>query len=76
MESNIRCSVVIATYNGEKYIQDQIKSILININDRNAKKNAAKAIGGNTKIKSEAENLLNIKIADLQKKQHYNLKSH
>lgn len=38
------------------------RDTLININDRNAKINAAYAIGGYTKIKSEAENLLNIKI--------------
>ena len=38
------------------------RDTLININDRNAKINAAYAIGGYPKIKSEAENLLNIKI--------------
>jgi LCP family protein required for cell wall assembly len=38
------------------------RDTLININDRNAKINAAYAIGGYPKIKSETENLLNIKI--------------
>ena len=38
------------------------RDTLININDRNAKINAAYAIGGYPKIKSEAEDLLNIKI--------------
>ena len=38
------------------------RDTLININNRNAKINAAYAIGGYPKIKSEAENLLNIKI--------------
>ena len=38
------------------------RDTLINVNDRNAKINAAYAIGGYPKIKSEAENLLNIKI--------------
>ena len=38
------------------------RDTLINVNGRNAKINAAYAIGGYPKIKSEAENLLNIKI--------------
>lgn len=38
------------------------RDTLININDRNAKINAAYAVGGYPKIKSEAENLLNVKI--------------
>ena len=38
------------------------RDTLININGSNAKINAAYAIGGYPKIKSEAENLLNIKI--------------
>ena len=32
-QENIRCSVVMATYNGEKYIKEQIDSILKNMND-------------------------------------------
>ncbi|BCZ44720.1 transcriptional regulator [Clostridium gelidum] len=38
------------------------RDTLININGRNAKINAAYAIGGYSKIKSEAENMLDIKI--------------
>ena len=32
MENKIKCSVAMATYNGEKYIKEQIDSILLNIN--------------------------------------------
>ena len=38
------------------------RDTLINVNGRNSKINAAYAIGGYSKIKSEAENMLNIKI--------------
>ena len=34
MEDNIIISVVMATYNGEKYIEEQIKSILVNLKER------------------------------------------
>lgn len=33
MENNVRCSIVMATYNGEKYIKEQIESILIQLSD-------------------------------------------
>lgn len=32
-QKNIRCSIVMATYNGEKYIKEQIESILKNMKD-------------------------------------------
>jgi len=32
-QKNIRCSVVLATYNGEAYIKEQIDTILLNMND-------------------------------------------
>lgn len=32
-QKNIRCSIVMATYNGETYIKEQIDTILLNMND-------------------------------------------
>ena len=32
-QNDIRCSIVMATYNGDKYIKEQIESILINMNE-------------------------------------------
>ncbi|MDD3453716.1 MAG: glycosyltransferase family 2 protein [Bacilli bacterium] len=33
MENKVRCSIAMATYNGEKYIKEQIDSILINLTE-------------------------------------------
>ena len=32
-KQNIRCSIAMATYNGEQYIKEQIDSILINMKE-------------------------------------------